>query len=253
MDTSEGVFLFAKLSILMALQTSGRINFSDIKGEFGGTDPIRFSRYYKGGSFVPNITNNAKVPTSGQVKLSDYYGAVQFVPKMYELVLNVSMNIDGSDYFWFGWYNTGDPSAPYAQVTHRNFQNAWAMSTNWSLTEKSCTNLSVPLRSSSYTVTNSTTNGTVSLGYSNAKLPFDIPKFVYTAYVAPDPTLGFLFEANKVIIQLEDTEGRPAKTFYQTQDNTNNYTTIVLVNDDGYGSWTPAKFRLTYRWVVLAP
>ena len=237
----------------MALQTTGLIDLSDIKAEFSGTNPVRLSAYYKGGSLVPNISNNAKVPTAGQIKLSDFYGAIQFVPKMYTLTLNVSMGIDGSDYFWFGWYNVAEPSAPYALVTHRNWQNAWSMKADWSLTTIPCTNLSQPLRSTSYTGTPVVASGTTTLLYSNVKLPYNIPKFDHIDFVAPDPVLGYEMQANKVMVQLENISGRCSKTFHQKQSAINNYTTIILVDDDGFGSWTAASFRLTYRWVQLTP
>jgi hypothetical protein len=237
----------------MALQSSGQIDFSDIQAEFGGTAPAKLSMYYKGGALVPNITNNVKVPTSNQIKLSDFYGAVQFVPKMYELTLDVAMNIDGSDYFWFGWYNVGEPSAPYSKVTHRNFQNGWGFTCSWKLIEKQCTNFSDTLRSSSYGIINGTTTGSVGLLYSNVKLPFNIPKFDHVDYVAPDPVLGYTMQPSKVMIQLINPGGRVTKDFHQTQSGLNNYTTVIIVSDDLSESWVPANFTLVYRWLQLVP
>jgi len=59
----------------MALQTSGAISLLDLKNEFGGSNPVRLSDYYRGGSIVPDIFNNQDVPTSGTIKISDFYGA----------------------------------------------------------------------------------------------------------------------------------------------------------------------------------
>ena len=58
----------------MAVPSSGAIDLKDLQDEFGGSNPISISEYYRGGSLVP--TNNTDVPTSGTVALSDFYGAV---------------------------------------------------------------------------------------------------------------------------------------------------------------------------------
>jgi len=59
----------------MVLQASGQISMGDIVAEFGGVAQHALSEYYKGGAYVQNIAQNAAVPTSGQIKLSDFYGA----------------------------------------------------------------------------------------------------------------------------------------------------------------------------------
>jgi hypothetical protein len=56
----------------MALQSSGAISLNDIQTEFGGTNPISMSEYYRGGSFVTD--NNTGVPTSGAIDFNDFYG-----------------------------------------------------------------------------------------------------------------------------------------------------------------------------------
>lgn len=43
----------------MALQTTGSISFSQMQTEFGGSNPISFSEYYKGGSLVPSTIGSA--------------------------------------------------------------------------------------------------------------------------------------------------------------------------------------------------
>ena len=58
----------------MAVPSSGAIDIKDLQDEFGGSNPISISEYYRGGGLVP--TNNTDVPTSGTVALSDFYGAV---------------------------------------------------------------------------------------------------------------------------------------------------------------------------------
>ena len=56
----------------MALQSSGAISLSDIQTEFGGSNPISLSEYYRGGAYT--TSNNTGVPTSGQIQMDDFYG-----------------------------------------------------------------------------------------------------------------------------------------------------------------------------------
>lgn len=55
----------------MALQTSGAISLSQVQGEFGGSNPIAMSEYYRNGSYVPS-TITTTTSTTG------WYG--QFSP-----------------------------------------------------------------------------------------------------------------------------------------------------------------------------
>jgi len=59
----------------MALPASGTITLADIQTEFGGSNPISLSEYYRGGAYV--TSNNTNVPTSGTISLSNFYGAVR--------------------------------------------------------------------------------------------------------------------------------------------------------------------------------
>ena len=58
----------------MAVPSSGALDFTDLQDEFGGSNPISISEYYRNGGLVPS--NNTNVPVSGTVALSDFYGAV---------------------------------------------------------------------------------------------------------------------------------------------------------------------------------
>ena len=62
----------------MALPGSGQLSINDIVGEFGGSAPHSLSEYYRGGSLVPDSAANSSVPTSGQIKITDFYGAANF-------------------------------------------------------------------------------------------------------------------------------------------------------------------------------
>lgn len=59
----------------MALPGSGVLTLADIQTEFGGTNPISLSEYYRGGGLVPDSALNTSVPTSGVISVSDFYGA----------------------------------------------------------------------------------------------------------------------------------------------------------------------------------
>lgn len=65
----------------MPLQTSGTITLLDIQNEFGGSNPIGLSEYYRGGTYVPdNNSANTGIPTSGAISLSSFYGASRTSP-----------------------------------------------------------------------------------------------------------------------------------------------------------------------------
>lgn len=59
----------------MALPSSGTLRLSQIQTEFGGSNPISMSEYYRGGPYV--TTNNTGVPTSGAIRIGNFYGAVK--------------------------------------------------------------------------------------------------------------------------------------------------------------------------------
>ena len=59
----------------MALPSSGTITLAQIQTEFGGSNPVRLSEYYRGGAYV--TPNNTNVPTGGAITLSNFYGAVK--------------------------------------------------------------------------------------------------------------------------------------------------------------------------------
>ena len=56
----------------MALQGSGQISLANLQTEFGGSNPISLSEYYRNGAYV--TSNNTGVPTSGVISLSQFYG-----------------------------------------------------------------------------------------------------------------------------------------------------------------------------------
>ena len=73
----------------MPIQSSGQISKQDIVDEFGGTAPHAMSEYYRGGSEVGS--GNTNVPTSGEIQMSDFYGAQDAI------VHNISSNATNQD------------------------------------------------------------------------------------------------------------------------------------------------------------
>jgi len=59
----------------MALPPSGRLAFTDIQTEFGGTEPIGLNEYYRGGPFVPVSSGTVNIPSSGTIAVSNFYGS----------------------------------------------------------------------------------------------------------------------------------------------------------------------------------
>ena len=78
----------------MALQSSGQISLSQIATEFKVTplSIVKLSSFYKVAvgtnkgpvaGVVKTITANANVPSSGQIKFSDFYGAAYYYMQVY--------------------------------------------------------------------------------------------------------------------------------------------------------------------------
>mgnify|MGYP000344171740 CR=1 FL=1 len=79
----------------MALQNSGAISLSDIQNEFGGSNPINISEYYRGGNNVPNISANSNIPTGGTISFNDFYGGT-----------NVSISVSPSSFTGNGFFDS---------------------------------------------------------------------------------------------------------------------------------------------------
>jgi len=59
----------------MAVPLTGPISLTDIASEFGGSNPISLTEYYKGGAYVLDTDFAPNVPRSGTISLSDFRGA----------------------------------------------------------------------------------------------------------------------------------------------------------------------------------
>lgn len=63
----------------MALPGSGAISLSQLQAEFGGSDSISISEYYRSPNGL-TTSNNTNVPLSGAISLSQFYGATNAPP-----------------------------------------------------------------------------------------------------------------------------------------------------------------------------
>lgn len=74
----------------MGLPISGTITLQDIQEEFDGPTPARLTDYYRGGDYVPDISINNSVPTSGTIKLTDFYGAANLLQETIDYMEEVA-------------------------------------------------------------------------------------------------------------------------------------------------------------------
>ena len=72
----------------MALPSSGILKLSNLATEFQDTVPYKLSDYYRGGALVPDASVNNNVPTSGAIRLSNFYGATERI----EVTITIASN-----------------------------------------------------------------------------------------------------------------------------------------------------------------
>jgi hypothetical protein len=65
---------------------TGTVTLADIQLEFGGTDPISLSEYYRGGIYVPDGTGTSSIPTSGAISLNNFRGASKTATVTYAII-----------------------------------------------------------------------------------------------------------------------------------------------------------------------
>lgn len=88
----------------MALPSSGPLSLAQIQGEFGGSNPISLSEYYRNGGLV--TSNNTNVPTGGTISISNFYGAVR------QFAFTIAGNLTNADLRLLAVNAGWDQSAP---------------------------------------------------------------------------------------------------------------------------------------------
>jgi hypothetical protein len=102
----------------MALPTSGNISLSQLIAEFGGG--TKLTDFYRGGAWVPNTAANANVPTSGQISMTQFYGASK-------TTVNVALNYHYvSDFAAEG--SPTNPTATYSLLSNGTVTTSTATS-----------------------------------------------------------------------------------------------------------------------------
>ena len=66
---------------------SGAISFSDVQTEFGGSNPISLSEYYRGGSNVPSVgAGTSGIPTSSTISADNLRGRSKTATVTYDVL-----------------------------------------------------------------------------------------------------------------------------------------------------------------------
>lgn len=76
---------------MATFKSSGSVSISELQ-TFFGTSAGALSSYYRGGGVVPNVSQNSGIPTSGQISLSNFYGASNVATPTPQVRLAVSVN-----------------------------------------------------------------------------------------------------------------------------------------------------------------
>lgn len=77
----------------MPIKLSGPLSGTEIATEFVDTVPYSLSEFYKGGALVPNTVANVRIPISGVIKFSDFYGASRIVDFIFTVASSLA-NVD---------------------------------------------------------------------------------------------------------------------------------------------------------------
>lgn len=91
----------------MVLPSSGALNLSQIKTEFGGVlNYIPLNQYYRGGNYVSSTI--AAIPASGTISISNFYGTGRTWPclNLYSYEINQSFFADTGILDTYGEYFT---------------------------------------------------------------------------------------------------------------------------------------------------
>ena len=138
----------------MTIVSSGAISINSLVAEYGGSAPHSMSEYYKGGSLVANHSNNANVPTSSTISLSNFYGQSNTSPSNLTCAGTLGSTAPTINKYGatrYGASNTNSPTMasnspmPFGTITDNTFTNAngsttFTLDQFWSQTDTLFTN-----------------------------------------------------------------------------------------------------------------
>lgn len=168
----------------MTLPSSGPLSFSQIQGEFGGSNPISLSEYYAGGGLVPAGTTgtNGAVPSFGTISVSKFYGTS-----------NVVISLSNHSIFDF---TGGGRAATTGYRLTSGGQAEGLTNTTWSNFEQWCTPTSA---ASNYEVLATVTIGSLSSGTAGSWLPLSSTQtWTRTASIGTNEVCEFTVQIRKV-------------------------------------------------------
>jgi len=146
------------------------ISINSLVGEYGGSAPHSMSEYYKGGGLVANHSNNANVPTSGTISLSNFHGQSNTspAPTSYSYGITLGNNSQGSSGFRsgsFGSLSNNPQSTAFAGGFNPTIKE---LSTNTSVTKAGQNSYSFFLRVNGNLSNSGWTSITVPSGITNS-------------------------------------------------------------------------------------
>ncbi len=90
------------------------LSFASIQTEFGGSNPISMSEYYKGGAYVPSgqttsATDGTAIATSGSIRIGTFRGLTKYVAPS-------GAPLAGGSNIWYAWME-GSSGTVSASIT----------------------------------------------------------------------------------------------------------------------------------------
>lgn len=102
----------------MPTQSSGPISFSDLNSALGTGTPVSFNQLYRGGTFVPNITPNNDIPTSGTINMQEMYST--WANKTLAFTITVGSIPVSRKGYYFG-YGATTKGGSFGSISNRTF------------------------------------------------------------------------------------------------------------------------------------
>jgi len=150
----------------MTIVSSGAISINSLVGEYGGSAPHSMNEYYKGGGLVANHSNNANVPTSSTISLSNFYGQSNTNPAPSSHSYSMAVGTNGI--LEYGYSTSPQPST-YGSLSNNPQSTAFASGWNPTITGL----LSTTVKSNS-TITFTVSGNQSNSGWTSIYIPASI-------------------------------------------------------------------------------